>query len=53
MVTDQFIGAYGLGDYDAITLRKLLTGKQDKQVLVSVDFPNPLAEHLPRMISKL
>lgn len=27
-VTDQFIGAYGLGDYDAITLRKLLTGKQ-------------------------
>ena len=28
MVTDQFIGAYGLGDYDAITLRKLLTGKQ-------------------------
>ena len=28
MVATQFIGAYGLGDYDAITLRKLLTGKQ-------------------------
>ena len=24
---DAFIGAYGLGDFDAITLRKLLTGK--------------------------
>ena len=41
MVTDQFIGAYGLGDYDAITLRKLLTANKHKQVLVSVDFPNP------------
>lgn len=28
MVATEFIGAYGLGDYDAITLRKLLTGKQ-------------------------
>ena len=28
MVATQFVGAYGLGDYDAITLRKLLTGKQ-------------------------
>lgn len=27
-VTDQFVGAYGLGDYDAITLGKVLTGKQ-------------------------
>lgn len=25
--TDAFIGAYGVGDFDAITLRKLLTGK--------------------------
>lgn len=29
-VAAQFIGAYGLGDYDAVTLRKLMTGKQAK-----------------------
>jgi len=28
LIATQFIKAYGLGDYDAITLRKLLTGKQ-------------------------
>ena len=27
-MVSQFIGAYGLGDYDAITLNKVLTGKQ-------------------------
>ncbi|MEY8593585.1 insulinase family protein [Butyricimonas hominis] len=27
-VVADFVGAYGLGDYDAITLKKLLTGKQ-------------------------
>ncbi|MDY4043570.1 MAG: insulinase family protein [Marinifilaceae bacterium] len=27
-VAAQFVGAYGLGDYDAVTLGKVLTGKQ-------------------------
>ncbi|MBN2236844.1 MAG: insulinase family protein [Bacteroidales bacterium] len=28
MMTNQFIGAYGVGDFDAISLQKMLTGKK-------------------------